>query len=148
MSHLYCTLNTWNSSRVTLNAKFMQWLPKCCYMLHEYILISNATGRLNIPSHAIQFMIYASYNYVAQSLSLMLKMHIDFVFLSMSHIQYSGTPLNGHPWTKANCDITAMQAPRSQMNSLCTKQPLNKGHPYLTAKMLFPKGGRYRGVPL
>ncbi len=34
------------------------------------------------------------------------------------------------------------------MNSLCTKQPLNKGHPYITAKMLFPKGGRYGGVPL
>ena len=31
------------------------------------------------------------------------------------------------------------------MNRLCTKQPLNKGHPYITAKMLFPKGGRYRG---
>ncbi len=37
------------------------------------------------------------------------------------------------------------QAPWSQMNSLCTKQPLNKGHPYKTAKMLFPKSGRYRG---
>ncbi len=34
------------------------------------------------------------------------------------------------------------------MNSLCTKQPLNKGHPYITAKILFPKYGRYRGVPL
>ncbi len=31
---------------------------------------------------------------------------------------------------------------------LCTKQPLNKGHPYITANNLFPKGGRYRGVPL
>ncbi len=52
-----------------------------------------------------------------------------------------------HPWIKANCDING-QAPRSQMNSFCTKQPLNKGHPYITAKMLFPKGGRYRGAPL
>ncbi len=35
------------------------------------------------------------------------------------------------------------------MNNLCTKQPLNKSHPYnITAKMLFPKGGHYRGVPL
>ncbi len=31
------------------------------------------------------------------------------------------------------------------MKSLCTKQPLNKD---IMAKMLFPKGGRYRGVPL
>ena len=31
------------------------------------------------------------------------------------------------------------------MNSLCTKQPLNKGHPYITAIILFHKGGRYRG---
>ncbi len=50
--------------------------------------------------------------------------------------------------TPDNCDITA----RSQINSLCTKQlSLNKGHPYKTAKMLFPKGGRYRGfhcIPL
>ena len=37
------------------------------------------------------------------------------------------------------------------MNRLCAKQPLNKGHPYIlyiTAQILFPKGGRYRGVPL
>ena len=37
------------------------------------------------------------------------------------------------------------QAPRSQMNSLCTKQPLNKGHLCIKAKTLFPKGVRYRG---
>ena len=34
------------------------------------------------------------------------------------------------------------------MNSLCTKQPLNKGHLCIKAKTLFPKGVRYRGVPL
>ncbi len=38
------------------------------------------------------------------------------------------------------------QAPRSQMNSLCTKQPLNKGHLCIKAKTLFPKGVRYRRV--
>ncbi len=31
------------------------------------------------------------------------------------------------------------QESRSQMNSLCTKQPLNKGHLCITAKMLVPK---------
>ncbi len=30
------------------------------------------------------------------------------------------------------------QAPRSQMNSLCTKQPLNKDHPYITAEIRSP----------
>ena len=34
------------------------------------------------------------------------------------------------------------------MNSLCTKQPLNKGHLCIKAKTLFPKGVRYRGAPL
>ena len=61
-------------------------------------------------------------------------------------MEYSGTPLNGHPWIKANCDITARH-PDPKWNSLCTKQPLNKGYPYITAKMLFkmlfPKGGHY-----
>ncbi len=105
---------------------------------------------------------------------------------------YSGTPLNGHPWIKANCDITARhpgpkwtvcvqnnpsikttptqlrgtplnghpwingqlrynsQAPRSQMNSLCTKQPLNKGHPYnYNGQNVVPQEWPlYRGVPL
>ena len=39
------------------------------------------------------------------------------------------------------------QAPRSQMNNLCTKQPLNKGHLCIKAKTLFPKCVHYRGVP-
>ena len=34
------------------------------------------------------------------------------------------------------------------MKSLYTKQPLNKGHLCITAKTFFPKGVRYRGVPL
>ena len=34
------------------------------------------------------------------------------------------------------------------MKSLYTKQPLNKGHLCITAKTVFPKGVRYRGVPL
>ena len=45
---------------------------------------------------------------------------------------------NGHPSTKATSEES-----RSQMNSLCTKQPLNKGHPYTTVKKNFPKDGRY-----
>ncbi len=45
--------------------------------------------------------------------------------------------------------LTATPEPRSQNEQfVCTKQPLNKGHPYIMAKMLFPKGDRYRGVPL
>ncbi len=60
---------------------------------------------------------------------------------------YSGTPLNGHPWSNP-WPLYNGQEPRSQMNSLCTKQPLNKGHPYITSKIWFPKGGRYRGIPL
>ncbi len=48
-----------------------------------------------------------------------------------------------HHWIEANCDITAgIQVPNEQF---VTKQPLNKGHSYITAKMLFPNGGRYRG---
>ncbi len=62
-------------------------------------------------------------------------------------ILYSGTSVNNHLWIKASCYITA-RAPRSQMNSLCTKQPLNKGYLCIKAKTLFPKGDRYRGVPL
>ena len=34
------------------------------------------------------------------------------------------------------------------MNRLCIKQPLNKDHLCIRAKTLFPKGVRYRGVPL
>ncbi len=52
--------------------------------------------------------------------------------------------LSGHPWKKASFDIKG----RSQMNSLCTKQPLNKGHLRTKAKTLFLKGVRYRGLSL
>ncbi len=45
---------------------------------------------------------------------------------------------------KANCNNIEA---RSQMNSLCTKQPLNKAHLCIRATTLFPKGVRYRGVP-
>ncbi len=64
----------------------------------------------------------------------------------MSPSEYSGTLLMATPEYRP--PLYNGQAPRSQMNSLCTKQPLNKGHPYITANILFPKGGRYRGVPL
>ncbi len=62
-------------------------------------------------------------------------------------IEYSRTSVNNHLRIKASCYITA-KASRSQMNSLCTKQPLNKGHLCIKAKTLFPIGIRYRGVPL
>ncbi len=37
------------------------------------------------------------------------------------HTTVELTPLNGHPWIKATSNG---QEPRSQMNILCTKQPL------------------------
>ena len=77
-------------------------------------------------------------------------------------VQWIGTPLNGHPlWspymyikqvTLHNQPVNGPhslnksqlrhngQEPRSHMNSLCTKQPLNKGHPYITANIVFPQG--------
>ncbi len=36
-----------------------------------------------------------------------------------------------------------MQVPNERFVLQNNGEPLNKGHPYITAKMLFPKGGRY-----
>ncbi len=33
--------------------------------------------------------------------------------------------------------------PNEQCMHVCTKKNLNKGHPYIMANILFPKGGRY-----
>ncbi len=72
-------------------------------------------------------------------------MHISCIILK---IQWN---LSNHPPNKGQLLYNG-QSPRSHMNSLCTKQPLNKGHACtyhcIKAKTLFPNGVRYRGVPL
>ncbi len=69
---------------------------------------------------------------------------IEVLLYLYRHSIYSGTSVNNYLRIKASLLYNG-QAPRSQMNSLCTKQPVNKGHPCIKAKTLFPKGVRYRG---
>ena len=69
------------------------------------------------------------------------------LFYQAIHYTYSRNLCQQSPLNKGQLLYNG-QAPRSQMNSLCTKQPLNKGHLCIKAKTLFPKGVRYRGVPL
>ncbi len=59
-------------------------------------------------------------------------------------VMYSGASVNNHLRIKASCYITA----RHPRPSLCTKQPLNKGHLCIKAKTLFPNGVHYRGISL
>ncbi len=58
---------------------------------------------------------------------------------------YSGTPLKRPPLNKGQLQYNGQEL-RSQM---CTKQPLNKGHPYnYNSQNVVPQGGRYIRVPL
>ncbi len=58
---------------------------------------------------------------------------------------YSGTSVNNHAPLNKGHAVAIIITAKSQMNSLCTKQPL-----YIKAKTLFPKGVHYihKGVPL
>ena len=67
---------------------------------------------------------------------LLLSRKADHLKLSVARYIYSGTSVNNHFRITASCYNYNGQAPRSQMNNLCTKQPLNKGHLCIKAKTL------------